>query len=111
MKEILLFILVLPLLCVGRNVSECKQIELYRSLRAAISRCVSDVSSGTKHVALLDSGIPLSYHDFYPGPSLPGLGESLPFRIIENAQTLVNKVPPTTSGSIRQYHHAESVAI
>ena len=50
MKEILLFILVLPLLCVGRNVSECKQIELYRSLRAAISRCVSDVSSGAKHV-------------------------------------------------------------
>lgn len=93
MKEILLFILVLPLLCVGRNVSECKQIELYRSLRAAISRCVSDVSSGAKHVALLDSGIPLSYHDFYPGPSLPGLGESLPSRIIENAQTLVNKVP------------------
>lgn len=96
-KQLLLFVIVLPLLSSGSKVNECRQItvqkELFLALRDTISTCVAEVAPGTNHIVLLDSGIPLSYQDFYPGPILPEAGQSLPTRVIENAQKLVNIIP------------------
>ena len=69
------------------------QEELYRSIHTAVSKSVTEVSTGHKHVVLLRTAKPLFFEDFNPGKIFDGSEKSVLPRTMENMFNLVDIIP------------------
>ena len=69
------------------------QEHLYRSIHAAISKSISQVSTENKHVVLLRTAKPLFFEDFNPGKVFDGSEKSVAPKTAENMFNLVDIIP------------------